>query len=91
MNGKTLISDTAYLSFLDDLTLLSEAAVRVREKLLLLVPAKVGSYFHLVQETTRAIEESKIGKGTVFENAQEAIEDLHRLQKAYARKKTPAV
>ena len=91
MNGKTLTSDTAYLSFLDDLTLLSEAAVRVREKLLLLVPVREGSYLHLVQETTRAIEESKTGKGTVFANAQEAIEDLHRLQKAYARKKTPAV
>ena len=43
MNGKTLTSDTAYLSFLDDLTLLSEAAVRVREKLLLLVPVREGS------------------------------------------------
>lgn len=91
MNGKTLTSDTAYLSFLDDLAQLSEAAVRVREKLLLLAPAQEGSYLRLVQETTRAIDESKIGKGTVFTNAQEAIEDLHRLQKSYARKKTTAV
>lgn len=91
MNGKTLTPDTAYISFFDDLTLLSEAAVRVREKLLLLVPAKVGSYLHLMQETTRAIDESRAGKGIVFENAQEALEDLHRLQKAYARKKTPSV
>lgn len=87
MNGKTLAPDTAYLSFLDDLAQLSEAAIRVREKLLLLVPTKEGSYLRLVQETTRAIEESKIDKGTVFASEQEAIEDLHRLQKAYARKK----
>lgn len=91
MNGKTLTPDATYLSFLDDLARLSEAAVRVREKLLLLAPTKEGSYLRLVQETTRAIEESKTDKGTVFANAQEAIEDLHRLQKAYARKKTTAV
>lgn len=91
MNGKTLVQDTAYLSFLDDLAKLSELAVRVREKLLLLAPAKDESYLRLMQETTRAIEESKSGKGMVFANAQEAIEDLHRLQKEHARKKTTTV
>ena len=91
MNGKTLTRDTAYLSFLDDLAQLGEVVIRVREKLLLLAPAKEGSYLRLVQETTRAIEESKTGKGLVFASAQEAIEDLHRLQKSYARKKTTAI
>lgn len=91
MNGKTVAPDTAYLSFLDDLTRLSETVVHVREKLLLLAPTKEGSYLRLVQETTRAIDESKTGKGVVFANAQEAIEDLHRLQKEHARKKTTTV
>ncbi|GEM_PF-6345408 len=86
MNSKTLTSDTAYLSFLDDLTLLSEAAVRVREKLLLLVPAKTGSYLHLVQETVLAMEESKAGKGKVFASAQEAVKDLEALSQSYAGK-----
>ena len=87
MNGKTLTSDASYLSFLDDLAQLSAVAVRVREKLLLLAPTKEGSYLRLVQETTRAIEESKTGKGMVFASAQEAIEDLQRLQNAYACEK----
>lgn len=91
MNGNTLTQEGTYLSFLDDLARLSEAAIRVREKLVLLAPARAGSYLHLVQETTRAIEESKAGKGTVFTNAQEAVDDLKRLRKNYARKKITAV
>lgn len=87
MNGKTLTSDTAYLSFLDDLTSLGEAVGRVRDKLTLLAPSKQGSYLRLVQETSQAMQESKEGKGKMFSTAEEAVKDLESLTQAYAGKK----
>lgn len=91
MNGNTLSQESTYLSFLNELARLSEAATRVREKLILLAPARAGSYLHLVQETARAMEESKAGKGTVFTSGQEAVDDLKGLRKNYARKKIAPV
>jgi len=84
MNGKTLISDTAYLSFLDDLTLLRDVVGRVRDRLTLLVPSKQGSYLRLVQETAQAMRESKEGKGKTFATAEEAVADLEKLTHPYA-------
>lgn len=91
MNGKTLTQDTTYLSFLDDLARLSEATVRVREKLVLLAPTKEGSYLRLVQETSHAMRESKEGKGKMFSTAEEAVKDLESLTHAYADKKAAQV
>jgi len=75
-NHTKIVSESMLISLMNELEVLSNAAKRVREKLLEIVPVKYGSDLWWEKSDKEAIESIKQGRGKKFETYEEAAKYL---------------
>lgn len=71
VNRTQSVDETALVSLLDELAILSQAAKNVREKLLKITPVKYGSSLWWEKADKEAMEQIKAGRGTLISNKKE--------------------